>query len=117
MAQKQSPLKTVQEKFGEKSKLIKAVEALGKNELWLKRLSKDKGLECVSNAKLLRLHRLLSEAKSEFGSRGALIDALLKLNRREKDQGFRARLERYPTPRLLDLHRAAGRRSARVQPS
>lgn len=107
-----SPLAVVKEKFGDKAKLVAAVEAFAKDEaLWINRLNADKGLAHVSNAKLLRLHGIFSEVKERFGSRAKLIDAILELEKRTKDTGYRARLERFPVPRLWDFYRAASRRA------
>jgi hypothetical protein len=108
---KTPPIKAVKERFGDKAKLVSAVQALCTDELWLDQLNKEKGLGRVSNAKLLRLHATLSEVKSAFGSRAKLIDSLLGVMKRDKDAGFRTKLESYATPRLLDLQKSAARRS------
>ena len=50
-----TPLALMKEKFGEKSKLVEALEKLSGEELWVARTSASKGLAHVSNAKLLRL--------------------------------------------------------------
>lgn len=108
-----SPLAVVKEKFGDKAKLVAALESFAKDEaLWIDRVNADKGLAHVSNAKLLRLHGIFSEVKERFGSRAKLIDAILELEKRTKDAGYRARLERFPVPRLWDFYRAASRRQA-----
>jgi hypothetical protein len=107
---KKSPLAQVKERFTDKAGLIKAVEALATGDLWLNRTNADKGLAHVSNAKLLRLHATLSAVQKEFGSRAGLITAILAAEKRSKDEGYKARLEAYPTPRLLDAQRAAAKR-------
>lgn len=110
-----SPLATVKEKFGDKAKLVEAVKALTTDELWLGRTSadrgKDRGLEHVSNAKLLRLHGIFSEVKEKFGSRDKLIDALMAAEKREKDADLRKRYVKYPVPRLYDLYKSATKRA------
>jgi hypothetical protein len=108
---KTSPLQAVKERFGDKDKLVAAVKALATEDLWLPAVNKVKGLEHVSNAKLLRLHETLSQVKKAFGSRGKLIDSILTLGKRQKDTGLKGRLERLSTPRLVDLHTSASRRS------
>ena len=110
-----SPVRVVKERFESKEKLVAAVEKLAGEELWLDRLNSNKGLKRVSNGKLVRLFDLLSLAKNQFGSRDKLIDAILALENRTKDKGYRGKLERYPLPRLLDLHSAAEKRSKRAQ--
>jgi regulator of sirC expression with transglutaminase-like and TPR domain len=111
---KKTPLSLVQEQFQSKEKLVSALEKLATDDLFLDRLNEKKGLVRVSNKKLLRLHAALSAVKERFGSRDKLITAIAELEQRQKDQGYRARLESYPTPRLLDLLQAAERRAGRA---
>jgi hypothetical protein len=101
---KTSPIQQVKQNFGDKAKLVSAVQALATDALWLDRVNPEKGLAKVSNAKLLRLHAALSRAKEQFGSRDNLVGAVLNLGKRAKDDGYKARLAGYPVPRLLDLH-------------
>lgn len=108
---KTPPLKTVKDRFGDKQKLVSAVKGLATDELWLGRVNDNKGLESVSNAKLLRLHDTLSRVKKDFGSRAKLIDSILSLSKRDKDAGLRSSLEKFPTPRLVDLQASAARRA------
>jgi len=96
----------VKGQFEDKAKLISAVQALATSALWLDRVNADKGLAKVSNTKLLKLHAALTRAKQDFGSRDKLIGAVLDLDKRGKDEGYKARLAAYPLPRLLDLHDA-----------
>lgn len=114
---KKSPLATVKERFESKDKLVAAVQKLATKELWVERVSEAKGLAHVSNAKLVRLHDALQSAKERFGSRAKLIEAILELDKRIKDEGFKARLEGYPVPRLLELHRVAERRASKPTPA
>lgn len=105
-----SPLARVKEEFGDKDKLVAAVRKLAEQDLWVARESADKGLDHVSNAKLLRLHRIFSEVKEKFGTRAKLIDAILELEKRTKDAGYKSRLEKFPVPRLYDMFRSAQKR-------
>lgn len=106
---KKSPLTLVKEQFGDKAKLVEAVRGLATGDLWIDRADDDKGLDCVSNAKLLRLHALLSDVRSRFGSRDKLIDSVLAQLGRSKDAGYRARLSSMPLPRLVDLWRVGAK--------
>lgn len=106
---KKTPLQIVEERFKNKEGLVEAVRKLATDDLWIDRVNEGKGLEHVSNRKLLRLHDVLSRVKDQFGSRSALIDAILKAEKREKDAGYRSRFERWPTPRLWDRYRAASK--------
>jgi len=107
------PVGRVKGQFEDKAKLISAVQALATSALWLDRVNADKGLAKVSNAKLLKLHAALTRAKQDFGSRDKLIGAVLDLDKRGKDEGYKARLAAYPLPRLLDLHDALSQSSAK----
>lgn len=109
-----TPLSQVKEKFESKEKLVAAIEKMATQDLWLDRVNQDRGLARVSNAKLLRLHAALEDAKKRFGSRAKLIAAVLEAEKRTKDEGFKTRLEGYPLPRLLDLHAAATKRAGRA---
>jgi hypothetical protein len=110
-----SPLAIVKDKFGDKAKLVEAVKALATEDLWLGRTSADRGgdrgLEHVSNAKLLRLHAVLTEVKEKFGTRAKLIDEILAVEKREKDAGLKKRLEAFPVPRLYDLFKSTKKRA------
>jgi hypothetical protein len=112
---KNTPLSVTKERFQSKDKLVEAVQKLATDDLWLDRVSSAKGLARISNAKLVRLHEILSQVKRDFGSRAKLIDAILTLEKRVKDTGYKIRLEKFPLPRLLDEHRSASRRSKRAE--
>jgi hypothetical protein len=106
-----SPLSIVKERFQDKDGLLKAVRELATDELWVDRVDSDKGLDAISNKKLLKLHAALSAVKSEFGSREKLVDAILGQEKRSKDEGYKSRLSRFSTPRLLDQYKAGKRRA------
>jgi len=110
-----TPLSIAKEKFGSKEKLVEAVKKLATDALWLDRLSESKGLMRVSNAKLLRLHAALEDAKKRFGTRDKLVAAICDLDNRAKDEGYKTRLSGYPLPRLLDIHDSAAKRSSRAK--
>src|SRR5262249_41564304 len=116
-----SPISIVKDRFGDKAKLVAAVKEFTTDELWVPRLRSDrgrgKGLEHVSNSKLLRLHRTFSEVKERFGTRARLIDAVLDIEKRAKDAGYRQRLEAYPVPRLYDLYKSTAKRAGIAVPA
>lgn len=105
-----SPLALVKEKFNDKAGLIKAVRDLATDDLWIDRLDGDKGLDRVSNKKLLRLHAILTEVKGKFGSREKLVAAIADQEKRSKDEGYKIHLGRYSTPRLYDFYKSSTRR-------
>lgn len=106
-----SPLTLVKEKFGDKEKLVAALEQFTGEDLWVNRTNQAKGLAHVSNTKLLRLHAVFTEVKEKFGTRAKLIDAILEIMKRSKDAGWRTRLEAYPVPRLYDLYKSTAKRA------
>lgn len=110
-----SPLASVKERFESKEKLVAAVQKLATKDLWIDRVNGTKGLEKVSNAKLLRLHDVLTRAKDGFGTRDKLVAAIAELAKRAKDKGYATRLEGYPLPRLLDLHGSLARADKRAK--
>lgn len=111
---KKTPLATVKDRFESKEKLVAAVQELATDELWLDRVNEAKGLARVSNAKLLRLHQALKETKERFGTRAKLVETILTLDKRVKDEGYKARLESFPLPRLIDMQQSADRRAKKV---
>jgi hypothetical protein len=112
---KNSPVSVMKEQFQSKEKLVEAVQKLATPELWLDRVNTVKGLGRVSNPKLLRLHRILTDAKGRFGTRAKLIDAILELEKRGKDAGYKVRLEGFSLPRLVDLHGNLSRDKTRAE--
>jgi len=107
-----SPLALVKERFTNKEGLVAAVKALATDELWNgRRLNEGKGLDHVSNKKLLHLHEVLSAVKNDFGSRAKLIDAVAESGKRNKDEGYRARLDKRSTPELYSLLSASKKRN------
>ena len=107
-----TPLAQVKEKFNDKAKLVAAVEKLAGDDLWIDRTNKNKGLAHVSNSKLIRLHDTFSAVKEKFGTRDKLIGAILEIEKRTKDDGYKTRLAKYPVPRLWDMYRSLEKRSA-----
>ena len=106
-----TPLAQVKEKFDTKAKLVAAVEKLAGDDLWIDRTNKNKGLGHVSNAKLIRLHDTFSAVKEKFGTRDKLIGAILDIEKRAKDDGYKTRLGGYPVPRLWDMYKSASKRT------
>ncbi len=111
------PLARVKEQFGDKAKLVASLEKLTTEDLWVSRTNKDKGLEHVSNAKLLRLHAVFTEVKEKFGTRDKLIDAILEVQKRTKDAGWRQTLASWPVPRLYDAYKSAAKRARAADPA
>jgi len=106
-----TPLAHVKESHDDKAKLVAAIEKLAGDDLWIDRTNKKKGLARVANSKLLRLHATFSAVKEKFGTRDKLIDAILEIEKRTKDDGEKTRLAKYPVPRLWDMYRSLAAKS------
>ena len=106
-----SPLSIVKERFGDdpkkaKEKLVAAVKKLAGKDVWLDRLNEGKGLDHVSNKKLLHLEQVFTAVSKEVGSRDKLISEIANLQGRSKDADYKARLAEESTPALWDRFQA-----------
>ena len=120
---KKTPLAHAKEQFkaetakDAKKKLVAELEQFTKSEdLWVNRVNAGKGLAHVSNSKLLRLHSIFTEVKATFGTRAKLIAQIAELEKRTKDEGYKAGLSAYPVPRLFDLWKSSTKRNAPKKP-
>jgi hypothetical protein len=112
MGNPKTPVQQMKETFTDKAGLVKAIEALAGESLWLARTNEDKGLGHVSNAKLLKLHATFTAVKAKFGTREALIDAVVAAENRSKDTTYKASLGSWPVPRLFDRYQSLTNRAA-----
>ncbi len=108
-----NPIAIVKDTFGDKAKLVEAVQKFG-DDLWIARTNTSKGLAHVPNSKLLKLHTTFTAVKEKFGTRVKMIDAILEIEKRSKDEGYKARLLAFPVPRLWDMFKSAEKRTARA---
>lgn len=118
-----SPLDQMFDRYGDKEDrsaearqaakegLVKAVRDLVKKGDLLEDEFSDKGIERVSNKKLLKLVDLAEQVREDFGSRASLVDKLLEEENRAKDAGYRERVEGYSLKTLYDRYKAAKKRS------
>ena len=107
---KKTPLQMIKDRYGDKASALEALKALVGDDMVEDRFAESKGMSHVSNAKILRLIDTAAEVKKRWGTRGGLIDAIVKLEKR-KDEGFKTRLTKLPLPRLYDHVRALERRA------
>ena len=116
---KKSPLILVKDQFGSKDKLVDALIALPESVFDRGEDDKDafrKRLLGAANAKLLRLHKTGKAVSERWGSKEKLVDAILDLRKRGKDQDFRNKLSTLPIGKLFDQMGAlekANRKTAR----
>lgn len=72
-------------------------------------------LSTVSNKKLLRLAEVSKVVKDKYGgSKDKVVVALTQAIGKAKDKDYAARLKNFSTARLLDMVRAAERRTRRT---
>ncbi|MCS6913182.1 MAG: hypothetical protein RMK29_04850 [Myxococcales bacterium] len=118
MSLKKPPLMRVKEQFGSKEKLVDALVAMPAKVL-PRRDGEDKDafrarLLTAANSKLLRLYERAKIIQSRWGSKEQLVEAVLGLQNRIKDQGYRSKLSAWSLGRLHDrvtaLERAQRRR-------
>jgi hypothetical protein len=107
---KKTPLQEVKEKFGSKENLIKELKKVfDAGNMFENRLNVDKGISTVSNAKLLKLFQVAEEVKGRFSTRANLIDDMLKVLGRVKDEGLKSKLEKWSLPRLWDHYQSVAK--------
>lgn len=116
---RKSPLMRVKEQFGSKEKLVDALVAMPAKVL-PRRDGEDKDafrtrLLTAANSKLLRLHERAKVIQSCWGSKEQLVEAVLSLQNRSKDQGYRTKISAWPLGRLHDRVTALERAQRREQ--
>jgi hypothetical protein len=102
---KKSPLILVNDQFGSKEKLVDALIALPESVFDRGDDDKDafrKRLLGAANAKLLRLHETGKAVGDRWGSKEKLVDAILNLRKRGKDEDYRTKLSTLPIGKLFD---------------
>jgi hypothetical protein len=106
-----SPLSILKARFGDdpkkaKEKLVAAVKKVAGKDLWLDRLNEEKGLQHVSNRKLLHLEQVFEAMAKAVGSRDKLIAEIAQLQGRAKDEDYKTRLAEESTPSLWDRYQS-----------
>lgn len=120
MSMKKSPLARVKEQFGSKDKLVDALVAMPATVL--ERVGEEdkdafhKRLLAAANNKLLRLHHISQDIQKRWGSKEAMVDAVLTLKKRGKDKDYRTKLSDLPVGKLYDRLSSLERAHRRSQP-
>lgn len=103
---KLSPLAEVKAKFGSREELIKLVAGKIERPEGMSDEAFNKKLNTVSNRKLLKLNAAHDDMVKRFGSKEALVDAIVALVCTGKvDTVYRAKLLTYRVAKLLDMHK------------
>jgi hypothetical protein len=110
---KNSPLSQVKATFESKENLVKEIKKLfDKGNLFEDKLNPDKGLSLVSNAKLLKLHRVATEVTERFSTRAKMVEDLAKMLGRSKDEDLKTRFSKWGLPRLWDYYQSVSKKHA-----
>ncbi len=103
---KLSPLAEVKAKFGSREDLIKLVAGKIERPEGMSDEAFEKKLHTVSNRKLLKLNAAHEDMMKRFGSKDALVDAIIAIVCTGKvDTLYRAKLMTLRVAQLLDLHK------------
>ena len=112
---KKTPLQVVKEKYGTKADLVTKVMPLlsvpegESTEEFTARITK------TSNKQLLRLLASEERVRKDFGSKDGLVAAIVKFKFPFKgNPAYAAKLSRFTSSRLLDLHDSLRKAAAKV---
>ena len=108
---KKTPLQQVKDEFGSKEALAKKLVAVLDPHEEEEHGEFERRIRTSSNKKLLRLWRAEEALQAGFGSKDALLDAIVKARfDGHANADYRTKIATYATTRLLDLHRQSGGR-------
>jgi hypothetical protein len=113
---KKSPQQIVNERFGDKAKLIDAVIGLVEAQEGESGDAHKRRLRNVSNAKLLHL-LVIAERAKELGGRDGIIKKILELKGQPKDHEYGDRLRRMTLGRVVDMLASLQRAAKRAAPA
>ena len=116
MSTKKSPLGRTKDEHESKEKLVDKLVGLIGNIVGGDESKEDlKGrLLAASNKKLLRLLEVSNEVKTTFGSVEKAAEAVAKTLGRAKDADYVKKLKTFTPGKLLDLYRAAEKRTKKA---
>jgi hypothetical protein len=105
---KKTPLQLVKSEFGSKdalaSKLIPLLTCPEDED----KAEFERRIRTASNKKLLRLWKAEQALKDQFSSKDKLVQAIVKAKFNGANADYAARISKYTSTRLLDLHRQVG---------
>ncbi len=103
---KKTPLQEVKERFGSKEELAKQLLAVAERPEGIEDDEFERILTTSSNKQLLRLHTVTETVKKRFGSKEALVDAIVDRTFPKGNPPYRTKLLGLKNARLLDLHQS-----------
>ncbi len=105
MATAKSPLQMAREQYGSKEKLAEKVLAILDRSEDEEQEAFEHRVNTMSNRKLLRLLAASETLAATHGSREKLVDKIVAARFSGGNADYRAKIENYSVPRLLDLGR------------
>lgn len=109
---KMSPLQKVKTEFGTKNALADKLLPLLDRPEGDDEAAFAKRIRTSSNKQLLRLWDAQQRLKTEFGTKEALCDAIVKFKFGGANADYRNKLATYAVTRLLDLHDSLKKQAA-----
>lgn len=106
---KETPLQTVNRRFGDKDKLVASVVDFARDEDEDKSETSER-LKVLSNKRLLRIAKRADEVKGH-GGREKLAVKVAEAQGRAKDADYIERLKKMTAGRLLDMHGVASKKN------
>ncbi len=103
-----TPLQSVKNQFGTKDELVKKLVSLVERQPEESDAALQDRLLRVPNGKLLRLWARENTLRTKFGTREALVDAIVGL-RGKPDADYRVKALKLSTGRLLSMHKTLAR--------
>lgn len=103
----QSPLQKVRAQYGSKEELAKKVVDLLEKPEDEETEAFEHRVQTMSNRKLLRLIESHEAMTAKYGSKAALVEAVVKARFSGGNADYAAKIDGYSVPRLLDLARQA----------
>lgn len=100
---KLTPLQEVKQRFGSKEELANQVLGLVDRDDDVDQEEFERRIHTASNRQLLRMHRVAEIISRRFGSKKALVDAIVGRKFPRGNAGYHAKLSQQRPTQLLDL--------------
>lgn len=103
---KLTPLQEVKTRFGSKEELANQLIPVLERPDDVEDEDFERSIRTASNGQLLRLHAVQETVKKRFGSKEALVDAIVNDRFPKGNEPYKAKLLGLRASRLLDMHRS-----------
>lgn len=102
---KKTPLQQVTEQHGGKEKLVDKLMGMLEKRSDESKDEFRRRLLAAPNSKLLKHFSVMTSMNDRFGGKDKLVDGILGLMNRARDNDYREKLLTFSPAKLLDLHR------------